>query len=143
VESNNTIAVVKHVLVDPPEKQNGPFLEERSHLALMVKDRPELLTVRERPWQQSTLDKVRRCFQGICLCCVCAPGMLGPNRRRRARPAPPDLGHLVVCVGLSGTSWFGGSWSAASAGPPSCRPAAGRFRCCRLLAFDTSTANLC
>ncbi|PRW50908.1 hypothetical protein C2E21_5522 [Chlorella sorokiniana] len=58
VESNNTIAVVKHVLVDPPEKQNGPFLEERSHLALMVKDRPELLTVRERPWQQSTLDKM-------------------------------------------------------------------------------------
>jgi len=32
VESNNTIAVVKHVLVDPPSKQNGPFLEERSHL---------------------------------------------------------------------------------------------------------------
>ena len=25
----------------------------------MVKDRPELLTVRERPWQQSTLEKVR------------------------------------------------------------------------------------
>jgi hypothetical protein len=32
VESDRTLAVVKHVLVDPPERQNGPYLEERSHL---------------------------------------------------------------------------------------------------------------
>lgn len=31
-ESDRTLAIVKHVLVDPPEKQNGPYLEERSHL---------------------------------------------------------------------------------------------------------------
>lgn len=28
----------------------------------MVQDRPDLLTVRERPWQQSTLEKVRVLF---------------------------------------------------------------------------------
>lgn len=33
-ESNRTLAIVKHVLVDPPEGQNGPFLEERSHLGV-------------------------------------------------------------------------------------------------------------
>lgn len=32
VESNRTLAVVKHILTMPPEHQNGPYLEERSHL---------------------------------------------------------------------------------------------------------------
>ena len=36
VEGNNTIAIVKHVLVDPPSKQNGPFLEERAHLGALA-----------------------------------------------------------------------------------------------------------
>jgi hypothetical protein len=36
VESDRTIAVVKHVLVEPPERQNGPYLEERAHLGETV-----------------------------------------------------------------------------------------------------------
>jgi hypothetical protein len=32
IESERTLAIVKHVTVNPPEKQNGPYLEERSHL---------------------------------------------------------------------------------------------------------------
>lgn len=61
VESDRTLAVVKHVLVDPPERQNGPYLEERSHLALMVpaiEGGEAYVTNRERPWTSSTLDKM-------------------------------------------------------------------------------------
>ena len=32
VEGNRTLAVVKHILVQPPERQNGPYLEDRAHL---------------------------------------------------------------------------------------------------------------
>ncbi|PSC76930.1 hypothetical protein C2E20_0555 [Micractinium conductrix] len=60
-EANRTLAIVKHVLVDPPEHQNGPYIEERAHLALMaplIKDGQKYLTMRERPWKQATLDKM-------------------------------------------------------------------------------------
>lgn len=60
-ESNRTLAIVKHVLVNPPENQNGPYLEERAHLALMaplVAGGEKYLTMRERPWKKSTLDKM-------------------------------------------------------------------------------------
>lgn len=61
VESDRTLAIVKHVLVEPPETQNGPYLEERAHLARMVphiKDGEEYVTMRERPWRKDTLDKM-------------------------------------------------------------------------------------
>ncbi|KAL4444179.1 hypothetical protein ABPG75_011916 [Micractinium tetrahymenae] len=60
-ESDRTLAIVKHVLVDPPEHQNGPYLEERAHLALMaplVEGGEKYLTMREHPWNKSTLDKM-------------------------------------------------------------------------------------
>lgn len=42
-EANRTLAIVKHVLVDPPEHQNGPYIEERAHLG----------GCRARRWQQA------------------------------------------------------------------------------------------
>lgn len=71
MEGNNTIAIVKHVLVDPPSKQNGPFLEERSHLGGCA-----------------LLGSVRRCSAGVhCWAALgaCWSARLWPSRKRRLR----------------------------------------------------------
>lgn len=95
----------------------------------MVQDRPDLLTVRERPWQQATLDKVRAAGRGVSLWVGKRPWQQGALGKVRGIAHHQQSSSSSAAAGVQEwAKWpfvryrpAGGSWRPASRQPCSCR----------------------
>jgi hypothetical protein len=87
VESERTLAVVKHVLVEPPQGQNGPYLEERAHLGGCWPAAAEMPARRWPGWGPGGVARTRRCWHAL-VGGACLWGGIGRRSGERCPPLP-------------------------------------------------------